>query len=99
MAHKDTKTRSWKFWQRWAGTTGQRRIDAQDTPLSASTSTDNSTEDTEQDQHEEVQEHTLGNAWTGATTIEEIDRLKEELDALRPLPPDVLGRIETKTTD
>ena len=28
--------------------------------------------------------------------IEEIDRLKEELDALRPLPSDVLGRIEQK---
>ena len=32
----------------------------------------------------------------GSTILEEIDRLKEELDALRPLPPDVLARIEQK---
>ncbi len=31
-----------------------------------------------------------------SNVIEEIDRLKEELDALRPLPPDVLGQIEQK---
>lgn len=31
-----------------------------------------------------------------SNVIEEIDRLKEELDALRPLPSDVLGRIEQK---
>ena len=32
----------------------------------------------------------------GSTILEEIDRLKEELDALRPLPPDVLARVEQK---
>ena len=32
----------------------------------------------------------------GSTILEEIDQLKEELDALRPLPPDVLARIEQK---
>ncbi len=31
-----------------------------------------------------------------SNVIEEIDQLKEELDALRPLPPDVLGQIEQK---
>ncbi|MCY3869836.1 MAG: Fic family protein [Gemmatimonadetes bacterium] len=31
-----------------------------------------------------------------SNVIEEIDRLKRELDALRPLPSDVLGRIEQK---
>ncbi len=31
-----------------------------------------------------------------SNVIKEIDRLKEELDALRPLPPDVLGQIEQK---
>ena len=31
-----------------------------------------------------------------SNVIEEIDRLKEELDALRPLPPDVLARVEQK---
>ena len=31
-----------------------------------------------------------------SNVIEEIDRLKEELDALRPLPSDVLDRIEQK---
>ena len=31
-----------------------------------------------------------------STILEEIDRLKEELDALRPLPSDVLARIEQK---
>ena len=36
------------------------------------------------------------NASTGPTIIEEIDRLKEELDKLRPLPADVVGRIEQK---
>ena len=36
------------------------------------------------------------NASTGSTIIEEIDRLKGELDALRPLPTDVVGRIEQK---
>ena len=35
-------------------------------------------------------------ASTGPTIIEEIDRLKGELDALRPLPADVVGRIEQK---
>ena len=33
---------------------------------------------------------------TGSTIIEEIDQLKKELDALRPLPSDVLARIEQK---
>jgi hypothetical protein len=28
--------------------------------------------------------------------LETIDRLKNELDALRPLPPDVLARVEQK---
>ena len=36
------------------------------------------------------------NASTGPTIIEEIDRLKRELDKLRPLPSDVVGRIEQK---
>ena len=36
------------------------------------------------------------NASTGSTIIEEIDRLKRELDKLRPLPADVVGRIEQK---
>ncbi len=33
---------------------------------------------------------------TGSTIIEEIDRLKEELDTLRPLPSDILARVEQK---
>ena len=33
---------------------------------------------------------------TGSTVLEEIDGLKRELDALRPLPPDVVGRIGQK---
>ena len=33
---------------------------------------------------------------TGSTVLEEIDGLKGELDALRPLPPDVVGRIGQK---
>ena len=36
------------------------------------------------------------NASTGSMIIEEIDRLKRELDKLRPLPSDVVGRIEQK---
>ena len=36
------------------------------------------------------------NTSTGATTIEEIDRLKRELDKWRPLPADVVGRVEQK---
>ena len=36
------------------------------------------------------------NASTGSTIIEEIDRLKGELDKLRPLPADVVGRIGQK---
>lgn len=35
-------------------------------------------------------------ASAGSTILEEIDRLKGELDALRPLPADVVGRIEQK---
>ena len=35
-------------------------------------------------------------ALTGSMIIEEIDRLKGELDTLRPLPADVVGRIEQK---
>ena len=37
-----------------------------------------------------------GNASTGSTIIEEIDQLKRDLDKLRPLPADVVGRIEQK---
>ena len=33
---------------------------------------------------------------TGSTVLEEIDELKRELDALRPLPSDVVGRIGQK---
>ena len=36
------------------------------------------------------------NSPTGSMIIEEIDRLKRELDKLRPLPSDVVGRIEQK---
>ena len=36
------------------------------------------------------------NASTGSMIIEEIDRLKRELDKLRPLPSEVVGRIEQK---
>ena len=36
------------------------------------------------------------NSPTGSTVIEEIDRMKRELDKLRPLPADVVGRIEQK---
>ena len=36
------------------------------------------------------------NSPTGSTIIEEIDRLKRELDKLRPLPSNVVGRIEQK---
>ena len=36
------------------------------------------------------------NVSTGSMIIEEIDRLKRELDKLRPLPADVVGRIEQK---
>ena len=35
-------------------------------------------------------------ASTTPTILEEIDLLKKELDALRPLPSDVLGRIGQK---
>ena len=36
------------------------------------------------------------NVSTDSTIIEEIDRLKRELDKLRPLPSDVVGRIKQK---
>ena len=36
------------------------------------------------------------NTSSGPTIIEEIDRLKGELDKLRPLPADIVGRIEQK---
>ena len=106
MALKDKKARSWKFWKRWVGTARERDEEALDAPLNSSTSSTSSTEDTEQKRAEESQEHTLSDlnsstdsvphVWTSSTIIEKIDRLKEELDALRPLPSDVLARIEQK---
>ena len=53
---------------------------------------------TEREGHEEAQEYTLSNVNTptSSTIIEEIDRLKGELDALRPLPADVVDRIGQK---
>ena len=53
---------------------------------------------TEREGHEEAQEYTLSNVNTptSSTTIEEIDRLKDELDALRPLPADIVDRIGQK---
>ena len=54
--------------------------------------------DTEREGHEEAQEYTLSNVNTptSSTIIEEIDRLKRELDALRPLPANVVDRIGQK---
>lgn len=106
MAHEDKKARSWKFWKRWIGTARARDEEASDAPLTSSTPPAISTEDTEQKRIEELQEHIRGNVNSstdsgpsvsdGSTILEEIDRLKEELDALRPLPSDVLARIEQK---
>ena len=80
MAHENKKALSWQFWKRWIGTA--------------------------QKKDEELQEHTRGNVNSstdsvpsvsdGSTILDEIDRLKEELDALRPLPHDVLARVEQK---
>ena len=98
MAHKDTKTQSWKFWKRWVGTEQERNEETQDAPPSPSTPPASSTEDIQQGRDQETQKQTLNhtNVSTSSTTIEEIDRLKEELDALRPLPSEVVGRIEQK---
>jgi len=106
MVREDKKAQSWKFWKRWIGTAQKKDEEALDASLSSSIPTASSTEDTEQKRGEELQEHTRGNVnsstdsvpsvSTGSTIIEEIDRLKEELDALRPLPSDVLARIEQK---
>ena len=98
MEHKDTKAQSWKFWKRWIGTEQERDQETQDAPPSPSTPPTSSTEDIQQERDQDTQKQTLNhiNASTSSTTIEEIDRLKEELDALRPLPSDVVGRIEQK---
>ena len=88
----------WKFWKKWVGTDQESHDEAQDAPLSTSTSPASSSADTKQKEQDEAKEYTLNNinTSTSLTTIEEIDRLKEELDALRPLPSDVVGRIEQK---
>ena len=88
----------WKFWKKWVGTDQESHDEAQDAPLSTSTSPASSSADTKQKEQDEAKEYTLNNVNTSTslTTIEEIDRLKEELDALRPLPSDVVGRIEQK---
>ena len=106
MARKDKKARSWEFWKRWVGTARERDEEVLDASPSSSTPPANSIEDTEQERDEEFQDHTMSNVnastdsvpsvSTGSTIIEEIDRLKEGLDALRPLPSDVLARIEQK---
>ena len=114
MAREDKKARSWKFWKRWIGTAQKKDEEALDASLNSSMPTASSTEDTEQERDEELQEHTKSNVNSstdsapntstdsvpsvsaGSTILEEIDRLKEKLDALRPLPSDVLARIEQK---
>ena len=56
------------------------------------------TEDTEQKSHHETNQRNLDQVDKPGTSniIDEIDQLKAELDAMRPLPSDVVGRIEQK---
>ena len=106
MAREDKKARNWKFWKRWIGTAQKKDEEALDASISSSMPTVSSIEDTEQEKDEELQEHTKINVNSstdsvpsvsdGSTILEEIDRLKEELDVLRPLPSDILARIEQK---
>ena len=113
MARENKKALSWQFWKRWIGTAQEKGEEALDASLSSSMPTASSTEDTEQERDEELQEHkanvnsstdsapntstdSVPSVSDGSTILDEIDRLKGELDALRPLPPDVLARVEQK---
>lgn len=89
MARKSTKARSWRFWARREDAEGEKRREGPNL-------TEQRHEET--DRREEVSEPPINAVHTpaGPTVIEEIDRLRQELDELRPLPADVMGRIGQK---
>lgn len=93
-----TKSGSWEFWKRWLGwrrKTDEKVVD--DAPCSASHSAHST--DAEDIPMERVSpEEPLDqiNEPISSTVIDEIDQLKAELDALRPLSSYVVGRIEQK---
>ena len=98
MESIDTKMRSWEFWKRWLGwgqKTDENVVD--DAPCSASHSARSSdAEDIPMEQVSPEEPVDQINEPISSTVIDEIDQLKAELDALRPLTPDVVGRIEQK---
>ena len=89
MARKSTKTRSWKFWARREGSEGEKRRE-EPRPMEQRYE--------ETDEREELPESAVSTVHTStdSTVIEEIDRLKQELDELRPLSAEVMGRIGQK---
>ena len=98
MAHKGTKQPSWKFWKRWTGTERVQDEEAWNAPVTSFTPMANSTEITDRTKDAETQEQILNdiNPLARSTTINKIGQLKVELDAFRPFPPEVVGRVEQK---
>ena len=98
MARSDTKMRSWNFWKRWVGWGRKTDEDVVDDAPCSSTHSAGSTDDEDLTMDPVSQEYALDqiNEPTKSTAIAAIDRLKAELDAMRPLPSDVVGRIEQK---
>ena len=94
MAHQGTIVGSWKSLKRWLGV-GRSAND----PLPGeSMPSFEPTENTEQKNDQEPIQQTLNQVDNSnkLNIIDEIDQIKAQLDALRPLPPDIVGRIEQK---
>ncbi len=98
MAPKDSKKQGWKFWKQWVAVERKRDEETQVPASDSSTHSADPAEDEGLTRDQHGQELALNhiNTPTSSTAIDEIDRLKLELDALRPLPFDVVGQIEQK---
>ena len=94
MKRKATKVRSWKFWTRRENAGEEKRRAEPHTTAQRY----EEREGTKTDERNELPEPTVSTAHIPAdyTVIEEIDRLRQELDEMRPLPADVMGRIGQK---
>ena len=98
MAHQGTIARGWEFLKRWFGVERSATDGVVDAPPGEPMHRIIPTENTEQKSHQETNQQTLDQVDNPSTSniIDEIDQLKAELDELRPLPSDVVGRIKQK---
>ncbi len=94
MARKSTKARRWKFWKRNEDVEGGKLRER----LRPKVQRYEEEAGMEKGGREELPESAINTVYTssGSRIIEEIDHLKKELDALRPLPSDVMDQIGQK---